>query len=391
MRVAILSRYFIPRRGYIENVLSEYLAENNYVRVFTAADARSGDETEELQFDKPSLAIKRLPACISIRNIFVAKGLSKAIENFKPNIIFNIGTGDFFSSTFLINKNAICPIVSVYSDTPAQYAHIPSIFRPAKRVVFYSLKGWLYSIAIKKSVLNIGVTPETLDLLNQPGKSQLEFLPLPYDEKLFYYSEETRNNTRLQLSIDPDTFVFAIVGRQTQGKYNERVVQAFNHLTTACVKTLKSTPQLWILGEEPGDICEIFRGLAPNNEFIKFFPMQKEFKLNRLLNAVDVCLWPRLPGVSSQQSLATGAYCVFPNKRYFHTITQGLSSVQFLEDNTAEGIEKVMMSSLKKTELIRAKRKERADAVKWMSTRGFLSTISLRTGCVQLLQDTPKF
>jgi len=367
MRVAIITRYFYPSRSYIENICFEFFRKDHQVCLFTAKDDLSNISAKSTSNTKSIYYVKGLNLA---RNLFFTFELLGNIKKFSPDLIITIGVGDMFSMQIPFSRFNKTRFVTIYSDTNAQYNDLRKINKNLKRYFFYLLKGWIYKKFLDMSHLNIGVTPETIGILDKIVLNKSIFRPLPFNKHIFQYAPKLGKEFRTKYGFHENDILIGVIGRQTPVKQNINVYYALSEILSSNYDFNKLNIKIILFGMENGDCCKEYQDKIhlPFNAF--FFPMLGPEELNEGLNAIDACIYPRQPGISLLQAIASGCYCIIPHENYFKQITHNIPC-NYIENSSVACIREAILDLIENIGQLRIERKSRTKNLEKISAENF--------------------
>lgn len=201
--------------------------------------------------------------------------------------------------------------VVLYGDNSAMYSHLNAGLKTLKRLVFSATKGNVYRVCNFGADRAYGYTPDTLDRVKPfLSGATARLLPLSYDKKTFYFSEELREAERSSLGLRPDESLIVTAGKAKRKKRIDLLVKAFDEIAAADPKV-----KLLIVGAGSGVGSEDVKKSISDSKFsdrILNRPVVATSELNSIYNASDVGTWPFMPAVSIQQAMGTGIPVAIP-------------------------------------------------------------------------------
>lgn len=319
--ITIACGFFDPPSGYQEVVLAQELARNHNVRVVTSDHSSPVySETARTNLGIPlryevgrvnsgNLEIVRVK---SIRRGAIVMPLRARlpIDSQNTDALILTGVGQLFSP-FALRSTVTVPIAAIFGDNSAQWGQMSPLRRRIKSVAFHLSKGRVYERVINDSTIVYGNTPETVERLApySSGKT-MEYLPLPVDGSTYRPNESARTIARRELGLHDQEVLISLVGKPTPEKNWE--------LALECVKHLGSDPpwRLLISGLGEDDYSDRLRQLVAQDSILSRRALLTEFmpasSLASVLNASDVCVWPKNPAITIQQAMASGSQVIIP-------------------------------------------------------------------------------
>jgi glycosyltransferase involved in cell wall biosynthesis len=224
--------------------------------------------------------------------------------------------------------------IIVFQDCSAQYAALPAWLRVLKRGAFYLLKGPLYALGMAVSSAVFANTPDGVQLIRRiPFGGCCRYLPLAYDEDVYYFSEAEREQVRNEMGWSAEIVVIT-TGRAIPEKKLERLIDAFEVLASsgAAVRLILSG----VMADDYGNAIRRKAQLSPARNRISVFGFISRERTRQLLNAADIGVWPRQPAISIQQAMGTGLFCVLPKNLYVGHLLTDKTGSYFESDNWSE-------------------------------------------------------
>ena len=328
--IAIITRFYEAEYQYVENVLARRLSDEHEVHIITAADQQT-EESLSASSTGPSprstdesVRVHYLPCKKLVRNLFLANGLPNLLDTLAPDMVVTMNIGSFFAAASWSSRafrNA--RRINVQSDTEAQHATFSPLMRKVWRAGFYLLKGPIFTFYLNRAHVNIGVTPDTIRILDRLRAPHVTFKLLPFDERRFNRNESLREEHRRTQKLD-DGFVILIPGVLRREKQTERVIDAYLEAGRQS-ESFRMQSRMVVIGHLNDAYAREIMARYSANDGVSFRAVVQQDELAAWLNAGDLAIWPSLPGITLLQALATGLFVSVPDKPYFREVTRDVS------------------------------------------------------------------
>lgn len=242
MKIAHVIDYFQPELGYQETYLAlEQIKTGHDVKVFTS-DRYHPFSNYSATYKKilgkriigcgerieRGIKVLRLKVLLEINNQTLLRWLKEALLEFCPDIVICHGVISF--SAAVISKINFSHKVKVIFDD-----HMKGVMAETFK---HRLIRWFYLVFFKNSINKsaykiIGVTKTTLEYLEKKllfDKRKIIYLPLGFDPKVFYFSQQFRDEIRSRFNIFPSDIVGIYTGKIDKSKGIDELVDALKHL-----------------------------------------------------------------------------------------------------------------------------------------------------------------
>lgn len=316
-----LAAFYIDDYGYQENILPKMHKAHGH-DVMILASTETYIDNQKLGYLKPSsyftkdnIPIIRLPYKKYLPHPLVKKlrlyvGIVKAIENFKPDIIF-LHDCQFLSITKITNYVKKNPQVMVFVDS-----HTDFINSARSWISKNILHRFIYRYCAKNIepyVLKFyGTLPVRNDFLINVyniDPRKVELLPFGADDSLFDWNDKTciRKKIRDQLNISEKDFVIITGGKIDIRKNIHLLLQAINE-----IKNEKSTPDIKVIlfGKPNTDLKETIDKYTsdPDIFHMEWLPSNEIFNY---FFAADLAVFPGTHSVLWEEAVGLGLPCIF--------------------------------------------------------------------------------
>lgn len=342
-RVLIVVGYFDWFSGYQETALASALARYVDVEIVTSTAVSymfNASHLQALGIERHYRAGSRMErgvkitrvACVEKRAMTWSLAAKAIVEAPRFDLIIQAHPGQALPVVAsLADTRAVR--AALYGDNSAMWAQLPRWQRALKGMVFAGTKGLAYSFVNRRAHLVYGSTPNTLTRLRPfAGGKQMHLLPLTFDPTLFFYDEGLRASARESLGLSPEDVVVVVAGKFGAKKRIELVVDG-------CANLCRENPQLKLLlvGSDGGGYAAKVAGYVEQLPQLKgrvtILGFLAPADLNRVFNAADIGVWPRMPAITIQQAMASGLMVVLPDNDLVGHLVKPGSGIYMSGDN----------------------------------------------------------
>ena len=381
-RVGVLVGYFDWFSGYQETALVkalEPLAEVEVIASDRVSPIFSDAHLERLGVERTyatgssterGVTVTRLPSQ-ERRAMVWSRDVRRVLRERDFDLLVQVMPGQGLSAAGAFVPKSERRIV-LYGDNSAMWSGLSGWKQRLKWVVFAATKGQLYRLVNRRSDVVFGYTPETLRRLAPFQKGcETALLPLAYDSRTYFYSEELRERGRAELGFQPHERVIMTAGKLVPYKRLEMLVDAFTEIADA-----QPEVRLLVVGDDGGDYSASLQRRVPEalRSRTTFLGFQDADGLNRLFNVADVGVWPALPAVTIQQAMGTGlAVCLPRNEWVGHLVRPG-SGTYFGPGSPVPTLTAALEETLSTFDFGSPARRSRGDVNGWLAGEGIAQT-----------------
>jgi len=283
------------------------------------------------------IAYKKILPRFIMKKLRVYKGLYKELSDIKPDIIFI--HGHQFTSIYTIKeyvkKNRD---VKVFIDCHAD--EINGAKNWLSKLNHKIVYRWCAKVIEPYTAKFYGTLLLRCDYLHSMygvPKEKIEFLPMGVDDSDIDIGKKDiiRETIRKQIGLDKDAFVIV-----TGGKLGKRrnILQLMRFVGNCNREDIK----LVIFGSIQDEIKEEFETLVLS-EKIHYLGWLESTKINELLMASDLAVFPGLHSVLWEQAVGLGVPCVFNHIQGITHVDLG-GNCKFLYENSIEELRGVIMA-----------------------------------------------
>lgn len=336
-RVLLLAGYFDWFSGYQETGLAAWLSR------YATTEVVAGDRVSPM-FSDAQLAGLGVPrryatgtteengvrvtrfSTVEKRSMVWSTKARSYIESQEYDLIVQVMPGQLLPLAGTLARNRATR-VALYGDNSAMWSHLPLWKRALKGAAFAVSKGMLYTFVNARANEILGYTPNTVTRLKPfaAGK-KMKVLPLTFDAERFHFDPEVRSAKRRELGYHEDDVVLVAAGKIQQKKRLDLLLRAIANLAP-------SHPRLKLLLtglDGSAHAGELTRQVAEDSvlsERVKLIGFVDTDELNRVFNAADIGVWPRMPAITIQQAMGTGLKVAIPRNEWVsHLIKPGTGS-----------------------------------------------------------------
>jgi glycosyltransferase involved in cell wall biosynthesis len=350
VRILIVSGHFSPDVGYQEvRLASAYARAGHDVRVVTTTFVPRRIMRSKPRVYRPGKSqhdgyeIVRLRISLRLGTTMLPIGMRRALSEYEPDVVIGIGIAKFMPVMAAFWKPRVgYKLVSVFGDAykhhlPATGSLVDKTVSVARRLAFATVKKCWYLYVIRRSDRVIVTTPEAEEIMRSryidgDGRGRLRFIPLGFDERLFFFDPEERAQLRRRLGMDPGHPVLITASKVEPAKRIERLVDVFEDLA-------ETNPDLtwFLIGFGRSAYADQVRrriGSSSVRKRIHCRPFMDAAGLRAHYNAADVGVWTQ-ETITIQEAMGTGLTVVLPRSDVLsHLLTEGANG--YLWENDAE-------------------------------------------------------
>ena len=372
MKIAIVSAHFLPTAGYQEVYITNACVRLKHeVTVFTTSHIPSSHKAvlpNELvanlnQYSSGTYKINLLRFLPFSGHLVIGFGLTQAIKEFSPDVLFIVGVGKIFPYPLL--KNEFKPIC-LFGDNQdfrsgnSLRANLVN-FRQFLLKVF--LKNILYRKAVECSKNIICYTPQTSEIVSKAlFKNQKKLLhkkkiesTLGFDPDKYFFNQTEREKTRHLFGLNNGDLLIVTATRVNTNKEIEKIIDGINHLH------MSGFPVYYFIIGFQGDAYErtvrkyIQKQQLPCN--YQCFPFTDHETLRSYYCASDIGIW-RKAAISIQESMGTGLQLFLEDKGNInHLIEHGKNGWLYNKNSFSFELVKIVQSFISLDEGERRKKR----------------------------------
>ena len=292
---------FDPSLGYAEYYLAKKQMELGFDVLVVCSDypIRSGNVKESGLKNEDSIMVVRLKSACKIRgNVWVFNPISLAsiIKHFSPNIVHCHGLLSPLSQEVLLLKNffgykVVGDLITGISPLTLE---LTAILKPF-------LNSWILSKIDALFACNKAIERVLLETLKGPP-SQVYFIPLGADHRLFKPDSKRRARSRVLLGISPEDIVAIYTGKFLPSKRIHDLLRA-SKLVINQYKNFK----IVLVGDGPAPYKEKLKLLTDELEISNNVLVVKTVhrtELPKFYNAADFAVWPGAFSISIIEAMA---------------------------------------------------------------------------------------
>ena len=348
-RVLVLAGYFDWFSGYQETGLAAWLSR--YATTEVVAGNRVSSMFSDAQLaalgisrryktgttEENGVRVTRL-STVEKRSMVWSTKARAYIESQDYDLIIQVMPGQLLPFAGTLARNRAVRVV-LYGDNSAMWSHLHFSKRVLKGAAFAVSKGVLYAAVNARADQVFGYTPNTVSRLRffNSGKT-MQVLPLAFDPERFYFDQRVRAEQRSKLGYTDSNIVVVAAGK----------IQAKKRLDLLLRATMNLAPRypelrLLLTGIDESDhAAELARQVADSallSERVRLIGFVEAQELNRVFNAADIGVWPKMPAITIQQAMGTGLKVAMPENDWVrHLIRPGSGSyfVDGGQDDTSD-------------------------------------------------------
>ncbi|MDO8108508.1 glycosyltransferase [Isoptericola sp. b441] len=338
-KILLIVGYFDWFSGYQETGLATWLSRYASVEVLTGdrvSTMFSDGHLDSLGLprryptgttEEHGVRVTRVPTT-EIRSMVWSWAAVRHIRSGNYDLIIQVMPGQLLPLAATLAGNRTRR-VALYGDNSAMWSHLPRWKRLIKGLLFAMTKGILYTVVNSRANEVRGYTPNTVARLRafSAGRA-IEVLPLAFDPGIFKFDPQVRLSKREELGYSPADIVVIAAGKTQRKKRLDLLIAA-----TAALAPQFPSLKLLLTGiddsEYSRDLVETVKatpGLAGRTQFTGFVDASE---LNRLFNASDIGVWPRMPAITIQQAMGTGLAVAVPSNDWVSHLLRPGTGVYF--------------------------------------------------------------
>lgn len=353
-----LAAFYIDNYGYQENILPKmHQLQGHDVSILASTETyldnkKLGFTESRTYINEYNIPVTRIPyfsflplKIVSKLRIYV--GIKKAIEDFKPDIIFIhdcqfIGIKEI---AFYAKRNAF---VTIYVDSHTDFINSGKNWI-SKNILHKIIYKWCAKKIEPYVRFFYGTLPLRVDFYRDiygVAAEKLKLLVLGADHTVINFNnrEQIRQRVRLELNI-PSNDLVLISG----GKIDERKKI---HILLKATKALKIRQvHLIIFGVPDTEMEQEIYDLTQNNDRVYSLGWLKPDKINDYLFASDLAIFPGTHSVIWEQAIGLGLPCVFKRWKGIEHVDIG-GNCLFLEDGDQLEIQQVIQRIIEDNDLL---------------------------------------
>jgi glycosyltransferase involved in cell wall biosynthesis len=358
MKIAIVCGHFLPAMGYLEvHLANAFYQIKHEVEVFTTGIVPNYvKDIAQIDDDTP-YKINRLETSFSLGQMVKSKDLTKAVENFNPQLVICIGIGKLFPKPIYKIKNRKFKLITLLGDNEETYTSKGTVKKLKDAVIQKFFKKDVYLNAIKNSDLLLPYTPSTNEVIMQflnASHSKLltsksKQISLGFDETQFYYDAIERTDQRKQLGISSDGILLVTATRVVPEKKIESIidlVEAVNNKGIALSYV--------IVGFKDDDYGRELKAYIAKKACINQIhckPFSEVAQIRKYYSAADIAIFNRA-AISIFEALATGLYLLLPKQKNIGHILSESNGSYFSELNETTILEAIKSSNEQRQERV---------------------------------------
>jgi glycosyltransferase involved in cell wall biosynthesis len=347
MRILILSGHFSPEVGYQEVYWARELTRAGYrVKVLSTTSVSNSVKTAiGKESYEPGITtidgyeVERLKVLFEFRTILFSVGVKERLRVFNPDLVISIGVAKFMPFWGVIYKDKFnYRLVSLFSDTSLFKFEGRTLRKRAEslliRLGFALVKKPWYLYTFRRSDKIVAATPETEEVLLSPFpskreeiKQKVQFIPLGFDEKEFYFDPHGGRELRRQYGISDDAFVIVTATKMAPYKSIELFLKAVKQLLDEGLDL-----HMFLIGFGSDDYSKSLRQWITAQPFadrIHCEGFQSHNRLRCYYNAADLGMWG-FHSITVQEAAGTGLMVLLPRtKVYSHLVVEGFNGSFF--------------------------------------------------------------
>jgi len=343
-----LAAFYIDNYSYQENILPRIHSELGY-EVQIVASTETYITKTKIGYVEPSSYIssdgikisrlgynKLLPHFI-MKKLRIYVGLSKILDEFKPDIIF-LHDVQFIDVSKIIKYAKKNPKVKIFADCHTDFINSARNWfsKNILHGIIYKHCANLIEPYTKKF---FGVLPARMDFLKEMYKlpdKKIELLVMGADDSKINFDnkKEIRNNIREKLNISNNDFLMVTGGKIDKRKNIHLLLKAVSELNKKDIKL--------ILFGLPDEDMKIEIDKYSNNKTIRNIGWIESNKVYDFFLASDLAIFPGTHSVLWEQAVGTGLPCVFRKWKGFEHVDIG-GNCKFIYNDNVEEIKDVIM------------------------------------------------
>lgn len=324
MKIALVCGHFVPGMGYVEVYFAKEMAKKGHnVQVFTSAVVPAyvrnvtSNQYQVGTTEADGYQINRLPHQFSVGQMIRPKGLTKAVDNFNPDLIMVIGLGKLFPES-VFKLSAKYKIVTLLGDNADNHESVNA--KPLLDNIKQSLKKRVYKKGVKASSKLFSYTPESIGIVSKFVGGNLGSLAagknvdfsLGFDAEKFFFSDTERASIRSKYSIDENDSVLITATRIIPHKRLETIIDHVDELNLAG-KKLKYVLIGFFDDAYSKEVKSYIRSKPSVDQFI-CLPFMNFEEVRAHYNAADFAYFPTAV-ISIFEAMGTGLPVILPHRK----------------------------------------------------------------------------
>ncbi|MBI2280425.1 MAG: glycosyltransferase family 4 protein [Bacteroidetes bacterium] len=360
MKIAIVCGHFLPTMGYIEvHLANAFHKLGNEVKVITSDVVPSYvKKISELSENTPYEMV-RLKASFSMGQMVKSNGLVAEVEKFNPDLVVCTGPSKLFPEPLYRLKNRKFKLMTTMGDNEETYTSKGLAKKVKDVILLHTLKKQVYHKAIQANDVLLPYTPSTVEVIAQfvnnkdlaVLKAKSREITLGFDESVFYYDEQERNQQREELGLSDNDNLLITATRVAPEKGLEKVIDLVDELN-------KKGAQFHYLivgfqNDAYGDSLKAYIAQKECKNNIICKPFSASAQTRKYYNAADAAIFNRA-AISIFEALATGLFLLLPEQQNIIHILNNENGSYFkhLSENILlESMQKMKNDRLKRVEL----------------------------------------
>ncbi len=361
MRIAVVASTFQLGWMYIENTLAESLPETGHTVLVIGAGPKSLAPKFIPTQEGRGYQLQRISTWSLPRGIYLSyRDVKSAIEDFQPDLIYWIGPGRYFGYSLLHSSSLNdVPVISMCSEGRGWHEFDwrksgISLKNRFLALAYPLLRGPMVRAACRRSSLVVGVTPETVEILQglfarssdlAEQSEKMVMVPLGFSIGVTKWDPKLRQVGREELRFEQEDVVVLVTSNFCSGK-----IPRLSMLISGIHGAMQQEPRLkaLVVGMREGATSEKIRELIETGPFpnrFVFHEFTNQKRLNTLYNVADITLFNN-PSNSVQMALGTGLYaCLADKGSMSHLIRQSDQGIFYQQDNVEDMSQKLVASA----------------------------------------------
>lgn len=345
-RAVVIAGHFMPEVGYFEVYLAKNLARLGYsVRVITTDQVSPAKQvvvgnsypTGSSKLES-GLEVLRLKASWKAGSMILARGLKQATLEFKPDVIFALGTGKLFPLSVFSLGNRI-PIYSFFGENSDYFSNSTKLTSFKNKFLKSTVKRLVYNKAFRSSEKIVAYTPETSEILlrtiafpwnRECLLSKVVESSLGFDSEQFYFQEDARLNIREELGLNSSDILLVTSTRVTASKGLEQVVDIVTRFNKEGLSVYYV--MIGFHNDQYGNRLKKYIAQSGFGHKFVCLPFSNHDKIRAYYSAADIGVWLRA-AISIQEAMGTGLPVVLPRRNSVrHLLKSGVNG-EYYDDN----------------------------------------------------------
>ncbi len=346
MKIVHLIGYFQPEFGYKEFYIARNqvkLGHEVYVvtsdRIFPFPNLPELCKKINIPFDRrrklgwaniDGIKVLRLPTAFECKGAIYIRGIKKALQQIKPDIVHAYETVQFtpvlaawykrYNTYFLISDH--------------QQFELPQTI--LGKVYFYCFSRFLSNYMFKKADVVIFPTNGSIAFAKQRlaiSEEKIKMIPLGYDPELFYFSEHERTVLRKKIGLHDNDILLITAGRLSKQKKIEIVFKAMRQLKA------EKRIILMIMGSGDENYIKELKKMAEEfnlskQVIFKEFTDRKE--LFKYYSAADFGIWPEQPSITIIEAIGCKLPLILPDRKTVDHLIQYNNGLTYQRNNYSD-------------------------------------------------------